>query len=52
MVEPGIAQCMGEYVTHAVLSIQRNAIEYADAQARGEWRPLPARGIGGCAWAC
>lgn len=43
MVEPGIVEGMGEYVTMAVLSVHRDAYEYARLQARGEWKVLPVK---------
>lgn len=43
MVEPGIVQGMVEYVTHAVLHLQRDMPAYRRAQARGRWQPLPVR---------
>ena len=43
MVEPGIVEGMGEFVTMAALSIHRDAYEYARLQARGEWKVLPVR---------
>ncbi len=43
MLEPGLIEGMGEYVTMAVLSIHRDAYEYARLQARGEWQVLPVR---------
>jgi len=43
MIEPGIADSMIEYVTHAVLSIHRNFLEYDALQAQSSWEPLPVR---------
>lgn len=43
MVERGIVEGMGEYVTMAVLAIHRDAYEYARLQARGEWKVLPVK---------
>jgi glyoxylate/hydroxypyruvate reductase A len=46
MVEPGIVEGMGEFVTMAVLSVHRDAYEYQRLQARGEWKVLPVRPAG------
>lgn len=43
MIEPGIADGMIEYVTHAVLSIHRNFREYDALQTQSVWKPLPVR---------
>lgn len=43
MVEPGIVEGMGEFVTMAALAIHRDAYEYARLQARREWKVLPVR---------
>lgn len=41
MVEPGIVDGMVEYVTHAVLTVHRNHIEYRNQQRTGVWKPHP-----------
>lgn len=41
MVEPGIVQGMVEYVTHAVLGVHRDALDYAAQQRAHAWKPLP-----------
>jgi glyoxylate/hydroxypyruvate reductase A len=51
MIEPGIAEGMVEYVTHAVLGIHRDVARYAAQQVRQEWKagqvqPASSRRIG------
>ncbi|MGG1947736.1 glyoxylate/hydroxypyruvate reductase A [Trinickia sp. NRRL B-1857] len=48
MIEPGIVEGMVEYVTHAVLTIHRDSLDYADQQRRGIWRELPVRPAASC----
>lgn len=43
MVEPGIVQCMIEYVTFAVLGLHRDMPAYLAQQRQGEWRAHPVR---------
>lgn len=41
MIEPGIIEGMVEYVTHAVLTIHRDLLDYAQQQQQRVWRELP-----------
>lgn len=43
MIEPGIIEGMVEYVTHAVLTIHRDLLDYAQQQQQRVWRELPPR---------
>jgi len=43
MIEPGIVEGMVEYVTHAVLTIHRDLIDYHLQQQHQTWNPLPVR---------
>jgi glyoxylate/hydroxypyruvate reductase len=48
MIEPGIVEGMVEYVTHAVLSVQRDLFDYARQQRQEAWQPLPVRSAASC----
>jgi glyoxylate/hydroxypyruvate reductase A len=43
MIEPGIVEGMVEYVTHAVLTIHRDLVDYQLQQQQTTWNPLPVR---------
>lgn len=48
MIEPGIAQGMVEYVTHAVLDVHRDMHAYRQQQQHGVWKALPVRSAMNC----
>jgi len=48
MVEPGIVEGMVEYVTHAVLTIHRDFLDYAHQQRDAAWREMPVRPAASC----
>lgn len=48
MVEPGIIRGMVEYVTHAVLELQRDMPAYRRQQQQGQWQALPVRPAAEC----
>jgi glyoxylate/hydroxypyruvate reductase A len=48
MIEPGIVEGMVEYVTHAVLTIHRDFLDYAIQQRQGSWSELPVRSAASC----
>jgi adenosylmethionine-8-amino-7-oxononanoate aminotransferase len=43
MIEPGIVEGMVEYVTHSVLTLHRDLIDYQLQQQQKTWNPLPVR---------
>lgn len=43
MIDPAIIDGMVEYVTQAVISIQRDLPDYAMLQANRQWRPMPVK---------
>lgn len=48
MIEPGIVEGMVEYVTHAVLTIHRDFLDYASQQRDASWHDLPVRPAASC----
>ncbi|WP_206956249.1 2-hydroxyacid dehydrogenase [Trinickia acidisoli] len=48
MIEPGIVERMVEYVTHAVLTIHRDFLDYAGQQRQACWTELPVRPAASC----
>jgi glyoxylate/hydroxypyruvate reductase A len=48
MIEPGIVEGMIEYVTHAVLTLHRDFLDYAHRQQARRWQALPVRAASTC----
>lgn len=48
MIEPGIVEGMVEYVTHGVLTIHRDFLDYASQQQAARWHELPVRPAASC----
>lgn len=48
MIEPGIVEGMVEYVTHGVLTIHRDFLDYASLQQVKQWHEWPVRPAASC----
>lgn len=48
MIEPGIVEGMVEYVTHGVLTIHRDFLDYASQQQAAKWHELTVRPAASC----